>query len=305
MSTSLVARSNTPTKAAIIDFAERTTTEGSVDYLEPNDRIAVFDNDGTLWTEYPMPNQALFALDRVRELAVDHPEWADTQPFKAVLDNDMKALGQAGTKGLVQLIAATHAGMTMDEFAEIVRAWIATARHPVLKRPYPATAYSPMVELLDYLRANGYRTFIVSGGGAEFMRAFADDAYGIPSDQIVGSTGKTKFEMIDGKAQLLKLPELDAINDGPGKPVGIDKFLGVRPVIAFGNSDGDLEMLQYTASGDGARLMALVHHDDAEREAAYDRKAPVGTLDKALVYAQQNAWVVISMKNDFGTIFAD
>ena len=305
MRSSLAAWSNTPTKAAIIDFVERTTTEDSVDYLEPNDRIAVFDNDGTLWTEYPAYSQFLFAIDRLKTMAPDHPEWTDDPALGAVLSGDMAAFGKTGMQGLVTLVMATHAGVTTDQFAEIVREWIATAEHPMYKRPYPATAFAPMVELLGYLRDNGYTTFIVSGGGVEFMRAFTQDAYGIPPEQIIGSTGKTEFRMVDAKPVLMKLPEIDAINDGPGKPVGIEKFLGRRPVMAFGNSDGDLEMLQYTAAGDGPRFMALVHHDDADREAAYDKGATFGRLDKALTEARLRGWTVISMKNDFGTIFAD
>jgi phosphoglycolate phosphatase-like HAD superfamily hydrolase len=284
---------------------ERTTTEGGSQYLEPNDRIAVFDNDGTLWTEHPAYNQFLFAIDRLKAMAQDHPEWTDDPVLGAVLTGDMAAFGKTGMKGLVTLVMTTHAGVTTEEFGEIVRNWVATAQHPVFERPYPATAFKPMVELLGYLRANGYSTFIVSGGGVEFMRAFTQDAYGIPPEQVIGSTGKTEFRMVDGAPVLVKLPEMDAVNDGPGKPVGIEKFLGRRPVIAIGNSDGDLEMLQYTAAGDGPRFMALVHHDDADREAAYDQGATFGALDKALVEARNRGWTVISMKDDFGGIFVD
>jgi phosphoserine phosphatase len=284
---------------------ERTTTEGGSQYLEPNDRIAVFDNDGTLWTEHPAYNQFLFAIDRLKAMAQDHPEWTDDPILGAVLTGDMAAFGKTGMKGLVTLVMTTHAGVTTEEFGEIVRNWVATAQHPVFERPYPATAFKPMVELLGYLRANGYSTFIVSGGGVEFMRAFTQDAYGIPPEQVIGSTGKTEFRMVDGAPVLVKLPEMDAVNDGPGKPVGIEKFLGRRPVIAIGNSDGDLEMLQYTAAGDGPRFMALVHHDDADREAAYDQGATFGALDKALVEARNRGWTVISMKDDFGGIFVD
>ncbi len=304
MSQPLTTWNDTPTRAAIVDFVMRTTTEGNPDYLEPGDRVAVFDNDGTLWTEHPAYNQFLFAIDRLKAMAPDHPEWKAGPALGAVLSGDMAAFGKTGMKGIVTLVMATHSGMTTEEFAEIVRDWIATARHPVYQRPYPATAFKPMIELLDYLRANGYTTFIVSGGGVEFMRAFTQDAYGIPPEQVIGSTGKTEFRMNNGTPVLVKLPELDALNDGPGKPVGIEKFLGRRPVIAVGNSDGDLEMLQYTAAGDGPRLMALVHHDDADREAAYDKGATFGALDKALTEAQERGWTVISMKNDFGEIFA-
>jgi phosphoglycolate phosphatase-like HAD superfamily hydrolase len=304
MSQPLTTWNDTPTRAAIVDFVMRTTTEGNPDYLEPGDRVAVFDNDGTLWTEHPAYNQFLFAIDRLKAMAPDHPEWKADPALGAVLSGDMAAFGKTGMKGIVTLVMATHSGMTTEEFAEIVHDWIATARHPVYQRPYPATAFKPMIELLDYLRANGYTIFIVSGGGVEFMRAFTQDAYGIPPEQVIGSTGKTEFRMNNGTPVLVKLPEVDAVNDGPGKPVGIEKFLGRRPVIAVGNSDGDLEMLQYTAAGDGPRLMALVHHDDADREAAYDKGATFGALDKALTEAQERGWTVISMKNDFGEIFA-
>lgn len=304
MTASLATWNDTPTRAAIIDFVERTTTPGSAVYIEPSGRIAVFDNDGTLWTEHPAYNQFLFAVDRLQALAPDHPEWQDDPALRAILAGDMVAFGKTGMKGIVTLVMATHAGLTTEEFSDVVRGWIATARHPVYKQPYPATAFQPMLELLDYLRANGFITFIVSGGGVEFMRAFTLDAYGIPPEQVIGSTGKTEFRMVDGKPVLMKLPEIDAVNDGPGKPVGIEKFLGRRPVMAFGNSDGDLQMLQYTAAGEGPRFMALVHHDDAEREAAYDKGATFGELDQALVEAQDRGWTIISMKNDFKSVFA-
>jgi phosphoglycolate phosphatase-like HAD superfamily hydrolase len=304
MSTPLASWNDTPTRAAIVDFVERTTTEGGADYLAPLDRIAVFDNDGTLWTEQPLYNQFLFAIDRLRALAPDHPEWNDQPALAAILKGDMAAFGATGMNGVVQLVMATHAGLTTDEFDAVVLDWIGTAQHPVWKRPYPKTAFQPMIELLDYLRANGYSTFIVSGGGVEFMRAFSLDAYGIPPEQVIGSTGKTEFKIVDGKPVLNKLPEIDAVNDGPGKPVGIDKFLGRRPVITVGNSDGDLEMLLYTEAGDGPRLMALLHHDDDAREQAYDKGSPVGALDKALTEANARGWTVISMKDDFATVFA-
>lgn len=305
MATSLASWNDTPTRAAIVDFVTRTTTQGSPDYLEPGDRLAVFDNDGTLWTESPAYNQFLFAIDRLKELAPDHPEWANDPALGAILKGDMAAFAKTGMQGIVELVMATHAGVTTEEFAGIVRDWIATAEHPIVKRPYPKTAFKPMIELLDYLRANGYATFIVSGGGVEFMRAFTQDAYGIPPEQVIGSTGKTEFKMVDGTPVLVKLPEIDAVNDGPGKPVGIEKFLGRRPVIAVGNSDGDLEMLQYTAAGDGPRFMALVHHDDAAREAAYDKGAAFGALDKALTEARARGWTVISMKDDWSQMFAE
>lgn len=305
MSAILPSWNDTSTRAAIVDFVKRTTTEGSEDYLDPGDRLAVFDNDGTLWTEYPAYNQFLFAIDRLKAMAPDHPEWRNDPVLGAVLAGDMAAFGKTGMQGLFTLVMATHAGVTTEEFGGIVRDWIATAEHPIYKRPYPETAFKPMIELLHYLRANGFATFIVSGGGVEFMRAFTLEAYGIPPEQVIGSTGKTEFRMVAGKPVLVKLPEMDAINDGPGKPVGIEKFLGRRPVMAFGNSDGDLEMLQYTAAGDDPRFMALVHHDDADREAAYDKGATFGGLDKALTEARDRGWTVISMKDDFGTLFVD
>lgn len=305
MAAPLASWNDTPTRAAIIDFVERTTREGGSDFIEPGDRIAVFDNDGTLWTEHPAYNQFLFAVDRLKAMAPDHPEWNDDPALAAILSGDMAAFGKTGMQGIVTLVMATHAGITTEEFGDVVRDWIATARHPVFERPYPATAFQPMLELLDYLRANGYIIFIVSGGGVEFMRAFTQDAYGIPPEQVIGSTGKTEFKIVDGKPVLMKLPEMDAINDGPGKPVGIEKFLGRRPVMTFGNSDGDLQMLQYTAAGDGPRFMALVHHDDADREAAYDKGAAFGALDKALTEANTRGWTVISMKNDWNRVFSD
>lgn len=305
MATPLASWNDTPTRAAIVDFVARTTTQGSPDYLEPGDRLAVFDNDGTLWTEQPMYNQFLFAIDRLRALAPDHPEWNDQPALAAILKGDMAAFGETGMNGVVQLVMATHAGLTTEEFDTVVLDWIGSAQHPIWKRPYPKTAFRPMIELLDYLRSNGYNTFIVSGGGVEFMRAFSLDAYGIPPEQVIGSTGKTEFKIVDGNPVLIKLPEIDAVNDGPGKPVGIEKFLGRRPVITVGNSDGDLEMLLYTEAGEGPRLMALLHHDDDAREKAYDKGSSVGALDKALTEANARGWMVISMKDDFGTIFVD
>jgi phosphoglycolate phosphatase-like HAD superfamily hydrolase len=305
MASPLASWNDTPTRTAIVDFVERTTGEGNSDFIEPGDRIAVFDNDGTLWTEHPAYNQFLFAVDRLKSLAPDHPEWKDDPALGAILSGDMAAFGKTGMNGIVSLVMATHSGITTEEFGDVVRDWIATARHPIFDRSYPATAFQPMLELLDYLRANGYTTFIVSGGGVEFMRAFTQDAYGIPPEQVIGSTGKTEFKSVNGKPVLIKVPEIDAINDGPGKPVGIEKFLGRRPVMAFGNSDGDLEMLQYTAAGDGQRFMALVHHDDAGREAAYDKGSAFGSLDKARIEANARGWTVISMKNDWNQVFAD
>ena len=293
-----------PNKKAITDFVARVTQQGGPDFVPPAERIATFDNDGTLWVEHPMYTQMAFILDRVKILAPQYPEWATTQPFKAVLEGDMKTLMAAGERGLVELGMATHAGMTTAEFEKIVTDWIATARHPRFKRPYTELSYLPMIELLAYLRANGFKTFIVSGGGVEFMRPWTERVYGVPSEQVVGSSIKTKFQIRDGKPELFRLPEVNFIDDGPGKPVGINEFIGRRPIAAFGNSDGDLEMLQWTTMSGGARLGLIVHHTDAEREYAYDRDTPFGRLDKALDAAAANKWLVADMKNDWKRIFA-
>jgi phosphoglycolate phosphatase-like HAD superfamily hydrolase len=270
-------------KKAIIGFVARVTAPDGPDFVAPPERIATFDNDGTLWTEQPVYFQVAFAFDRVRALAPQHPEWKDKQPFKAVLERDMKALASSGQKGILEIMAATHAGMTTEEFSKSVVDWIATARHPRFKRPYTDLVYQPMLELLAYLRGNGFKTFIVSGGGIEFMRPWAEKAYGIPPEQVVGSSGATRFQIgPDGKPVLRKLAKVEFIDDGPGKPAGINRFIGRRPIFAFGNSDGDLQMLQWTAAGGGARFMAIVRHTDAEREYAYDRKSHIGRLDKAL-----------------------
>jgi hypothetical protein len=293
-----------PNKKAITDFVARVTQQGGPDFVPPAERIATFDNDGTLWVEHPMYTQLAFILDRVKVLAPQHSEWATTQPFKAVLEGDMKTLMAAGERGLVELGMATHAGMSTAEFEKIVTDWIATARHPRFKRPYTELSYLPMIELLAYLRANGFKTFIVSGGGIEFMRPWTERVYGVPPEQVVGSSIKTKFQMRDGKPELFRLPEVNFIDDGPGKPVGINEFIGRRPIAAFGNSDGDLEMLQWTTMTGGARLGLIVHHTDAEREYAYDRDTPFGRLDKALDAAAANKWIVADMKNDWKRIFA-
>ena len=290
-------------KQAIVDFVAAVTDKGGPDYVPPAKRIAVFDNDGTLWSEKPAYFQLLFAIDRIKALASQHPEWKTQQPFKAVLENDIKALAASGEKGLIQLVMASHAGMTTDEFEQIVADWLATARHPKFKRPYTDLVFQPMLELLAYLRANGFKTFIVSGGGIEFMRPFTEKVYGIPPEQVIGSSIKTKFEMRDGKPVLVRLPEIFFIDDKAGKPVGIQKFIGRRPIAAFGNSDGDLQMLQWAATGSGKRLMLIVHHTDAEREWAYDRKSPIGHLDKALDEANARGWTVVDMKKDWKVIY--
>jgi hypothetical protein len=292
-----------PAKRAIADFVTRVTTPGSPGFVPESERIATFDNDGTLWVEQPMYIQLAFALDRVKALAPRHPEWRDIQPFKAVLEGDLKALAASGEKGLIELIMATHAGMTTEEFEQIVRDWLAFAKHPRFNRPYTECVYQPMLELLAYLRANGFKTYIVSGGGIEFMRPWTEKAYGIPPEQVIGSSIRTKFEIRNGKPVLIRLPEMDFIDDKAGKPVGIGKFIGRRPILTFGNSDGDLEMLQWTTAGSGARFMGLVHHTDAEREYAYDRTSEFGRLDKALDEARAKGWTVVSMKDEWKTIF--
>jgi phosphoglycolate phosphatase-like HAD superfamily hydrolase len=292
------------TKKSIMDFVSRLTESAGPDYVAPEQRVATFDNDGTLWAEQPMYFQLAFIVDRVKTLAPQHPEWKAAQPFQAILENDLAVLTPADEKGMVELVAATHSGMTTDEFTKIVTNWIATARHPRFKRLYTELIYQPMVELLAYLRANGFKTFIVSGGGIEFMRPWVEKAYGIPPEQVVGSSGVTKFQIrTDGKPELMKEPGIEFVNDGPGKPVGINRFIGRRPLFAFGNSDGDLEMLQWTAASSGARFMGLVHHTDAEREFAYDRKSSFGRLDKALDEASAKGWCVVDMKTDWRRVF--
>src|SRR6185437_12724694 len=270
------------TKQSILDFVAAVTREGSPDFVPPAERIATFDNDGTLWVEHPMYTQLVFVLDRVKALAPQHPEWKDTQPFKAALEGDVKTLAETGEHGLMALLMATHSGMTTDEFQKIVVDWIATARDPRFKRPYTELAYLPMIELLGFLRASGFKTFIVSGGGIEFMRPWAERVYGVPPEQVVGSSIKTKFQMRDGRPELFRLDEINFIDENVGKPVGINEYIGRRPIAAFGNSDGDLEMLQWTTMAGGRRLGLIVHHTDAEREYAYDRDTSFGRLDKAL-----------------------
>ena len=293
-------------KSAIVAFVGDITDESGPDFVPAAERIATFDNDGTLWAEQPVYFQFAFAMDRVKALAPEHPEWRDTQPFQAVIEGDREALAASGEKGLLEIVAATHAGMTTDEFSAVVADWFATARHPRFDRPYTELAYQPMLELLAYLRAEGFKTFIVSGGGIEFMRVFTERVYGIPPEQVVGSSGVVKFELgPDGKPVLLKGAEIEFVDDGPGKPVGINRFIGRRPIMAFGNSDGDLQMLQWTTAGDGLRFAGLVHHTDAEREWAYDRDSHIGRLDKALDEANAKGWTVVDMRNDWKTIFAE
>src|SRR5271157_2984016 len=296
---------DTATKRAIVTFVERVAKQGSPEFVPEAERIATFDNDGTLWAEQPMYFQLLFALDRVKLLAPQHPEWKDKEPFASLLKGDVQGALAGGERAMLEIGMATHAGMTTEEFEKIVKDWIATAKHPKTGRPYNEMIYQPMVELLRYLRANGFKTYIVSGGGVEFMRAWVEKAYGIPPEQVIGSTIKTKFELRDGKPVIMRLAELDFIDDKEGKPVAINKFIGRRPVLACGNSDGDQQMLEYTQAGPGARLMMLVHHDDAVREFAYGAASKIGTFSDALMAeAKKDGWTVISMKNDWKRIFA-
>lgn len=290
-------------KTAIVDFVARVTKEGSADFVKPEERIATFDNDGTLWAEQPAYFQLLFAVDEVRRMAPEHPDWKDKEPFKSAIAGDIKALAAGGAKGLEDILAVTHSGMTTEAFAASVADWLATARHPTKDRPFDQLVYQPQLELLAYLRANGFKTFIVSGGGVEFMRVFAERTYGIPPERVVGSSGVVKFELVDGKPTLIKEPKVEFVDDGPGKPVGINRFIGRRPILAFGNSDGDQQMLEYTAAGAGPRLALIVHHTDAEREWAYDRSSHIGKLDKAWDEALAKGWILVDMKADWRSIF--
>ena len=292
-------------KKSITEFVGKVTKEGSSDFVPPNERIATFDNDGTLWCEQPMPVQLFFALDRVKALAPQHPEWKTKEPFASLLKGDVKGALAGGEPAIVQIIMVTHAGMTTAEFEKIVGDWVAIARHPKFKRPYTECIYQPMVELLAYLRANGFKTFIVSGGGIEFMRPWTEKVYGIPPEQVVGSSIKTKFEMRDGKPVLVRLPEVNFVDDTVGKPVGINQHIGRRPIAAFGNSTGDQQMLEWTQAGDGARFMLLVHHDDAAREYEYGAEGKIGIFTPALMdLATKSGWTVVSMKDDWKTVFA-
>lgn len=290
-------------KQAIIAFVERVTRAGSADFAPPEERIAVFDNDGTLWVEQPMYTQLAFTLDRVRALAPQHPDWRELQPFKGVLDGDLRAVTDSGERGIAELMAATHAGMSTVDFARVVTGWTQSAVHPTLRRPYTDLVYQPMLEVLAYLRDNGFKTFIVSGGGVEFMRPWTERVYGIPPEQVVGSRGKLTYELVDGTPRLSKLAEIDLVDDGPGKPAGIQQQIGRRPLMAFGNSDGDFEMLEWTTAGSGARFGLLVHHTDAAREWAYDRGSPIGKLERALDEAPGRGWIVADMAADWNVIF--
>jgi len=293
-----------PAKQGIVTFVNAVTQKGGKDFVPESERIAVFDNDGTLWSEQPIYTQFAFMLDQLRAAAPKHPEWKSNAAFNALLAQDRKALAEIGQKPVLELLVTANSGMTVGEYDQSIRNWLRSARHPQLKRPYTELVYAPMQELLAYLRASGFKTFIVSGGSVEFMRPWAEQAYGIPPEQIIGSQQDVSFAMRDGKPVLTRAPKIVFVDDGPGKPVGIYRQIGRRPIAAFGNSDGDLQMLQVTAAGEGRRLMLLVHHDDAAREFAYDRQSHIGKLDKAWDQAQADNWIVVSMKADWNRIFA-
>ncbi|RDI97583.1 haloacid dehalogenase-like hydrolase [Dyella solisilvae] len=290
-------------KQQIVTFVTKATTEAGSGYIAPDRRIAVFDNDGTLWAEQPIYFQVFFVLDQVKAQAPQHPEWKTTEPFKSALAGDLKGLAASGEQGVAQLMAATHAGMTTDEFARRVSLWASSARHPTTHRMFTEMVYQPMLELLHYLRDNGFKTYIVTGGGQDFVRAWAQAVYGVPPEQVIGSEGELKFELRDGQPVLMKQAKVALLDDGPGKPVGIERFIGRKPVFAFGNSDGDQQMLEWTASGDGAHLVGLVHHTDAAREWSYDRDSRVGKLDKAWDEAAAKGWTVVDMKQDWKQIY--
>lgn len=293
-----------PVKQAIISFVDKTTRIGSPDFVSVESRIAVFDNDGTLWSEQPNYVQLVFAIDRVKEMAKTHPDWHTTQPFQAVLEGDVHALHKLGDAGIVKLVTATHAGTTTTDFAKIVSAWLSRSLHPTYKRPYTELVYVPMIEVLDYFKKNGFKNYIVSGGGVEFMRPWSERIYGIPPEQVIGSSIKTKFILRDGNPELVRLPEINFIDDKAEKPVAINQFIGRQPIAAFGNSDGDLEMLQWVTAGSGSRLGVIIHHTDAIREVAYDRNSTIGRLDRALDQAATRKWQIVNMKSDWKTIFS-
>jgi phosphoglycolate phosphatase-like HAD superfamily hydrolase len=294
-----------PAKKSILEYVAAVTDKSSKDYFEPEERIATFDHDGTLWVEYPMYTQILFAFERVKELAPQHPEWKTTQPFKALLGGDMKTVGASGMKGLMEIVVATHSGMTAAEFEMEASRWLAATKHPKFDRLYSECIYQPQLELLAYLRANGFKTFIVSGGGIQFMRPISEKNYGIPPEQVVGSSAVTEFQIKDGQPVLVRMPKIGFINDKAGKPVGIYEHIGRRPILAFGNSDSDMQMIEYALAGEGRRLGLFVHHTDAEREYAYDRDSHVGTLDTALDRADAMGWIIVDMKNDWTSVFPE
>ena len=293
-----------PAKTAIIDFVERVTNQNGQDWVAPEDRVATFDNDGTLWSEQPIYFQGMFIFDRIKAMAPQHPEWREEQPFKAALEGDFQTLAAGGMASLNKLLMTTHAGMTTDEFAVIVTDWLKTARHPRFQRPYNELTFQPMVELIGYLQRSGFRTYIVSGGGVEFMRTWAEDAYGIPPERVIGSTIKLRYDLDNDKPVLRRLSEIEFIDDGPGKPVAIGRLIGKRPIFAAGNSDGDLQMLQWTTLASGPRFGLIVHHTDGEREWEYDRQSMVGKLDKALDEAPRRGWTIVDMKKDWATIYS-
>jgi phosphoglycolate phosphatase-like HAD superfamily hydrolase len=300
---SLLSWNDGPAKASIVEFVDRVTNEDGPDYVAPAERIATFDNDGTLWAEKPMYFQMAFALDRLRALAPEHPEWQEKQLFKAALDGDLEFVFAGGDHAIIELVTASHTGMSSDEFTTTVQEWIATAKHPGTGRLYTDMVYQPMLELLGFLRSNGFKTYIVSGGGIEFMRTWVEGIYGIPPEQVIGSSVRTQFELQDGKPVLVRLPEVNFIDDHAGKPVGINQHIGRRPIAAFGNSDGDLQMFQWVAGREGPSFCLYVHHTDAEREWAYDRESPVGRLDKGLDEARARSWSVVDMRNDWNVVF--
>jgi phosphoserine phosphatase len=293
-----------PVKRAILDFVPKVTTAGNRDFVPVAERIACFDNDGTLWIEQPNYFQVIFATDRVKALAARHPEWKALEPFKWVIEDNRDALAAMGEKGMLEIMVATHGGLTTEEFRQAVLEWFATARHPRFKRPYTDLIYQPMLELMAFLRANQFKTFIVSGGGIEFMRPWTERTYGIPPEQVVGSSGVTRYVLqAPDRPVLRKESKVEFVDDGPGKAEGINRFIGRRPILSFGNSDGDQQMLEWTAAGTGARFMGLVHHTDAVREYAYDRNSPIGRLDKAWDEAVRRGWSVVDMKNDWKVIY--
>jgi len=292
-------------KTAIIDFVDQVTREGGPEFVSPSRRIAVFDNDGCLWSEQPVYFQVFYIVDRVKELAPQHPEWQNEEPFSSVLKGDFKTALAGGEEALLKMMMATHAGLTASEFSESVDKWLKTARHPKTNMLYPDMVFQPMLELLDYLRANDFKVFIVSGGGIDFLRVFAEDRYGVPPEFVVGSSIKSKYEVRDGVPVIVKLPEIDLIDDKAGKPVGIHRYIGQRPIFAFGNSDGDYQMLEFTTAGEGLRFSGLVHHDDGKREWAYDRESHVGKLVKGLDEGPTQGWRIISMKNDWKQIYPE
>jgi phosphoglycolate phosphatase-like HAD superfamily hydrolase len=296
---------DTASKQAILAFVEKVTDRGSPDFVPPAERIAVFDNDGTLWSEQPMYFQAFFIFDRIKALASQHPEWQEKEPFASVLNGDVKKALAGGEHALMEMAMATHAGMTTEEFDKVVNDWIVTARHPVSKKPYTEMVYQPMLELLTYLRANDFKTFIVSGGGIDFMRPWAERIYGIPPEQVIGSSIKAKYEVRDGKPVIVKLPEFNFIDDKEGKPVGIHQHIGRRPIFVAGNSDGDFQMLEWTTAGPGPRFALLIHHDDADREWAYDRESHIGKLDRGLAEGEKRGWTIVSMRADWKNIYQE